>query len=100
LERAASAGRRAENNIIRPAAKTVAPDSPEEAVRSQLVGCERIASSNQLTATHECRELAGLAQDDYSRRTLTQMGEELDAEADLIEAEEKVAKAKPSDKVV
>lgn len=36
----------------------------------------------------QCRELAAIARDDYSRDTLTQMGVELDEEADRIEAEE------------
>lgn len=36
----------------------------------------------------QCRELAAVARDDYSRQTLTQMAIELDAEADAIEAEE------------
>jgi hypothetical protein len=36
----------------------------------------------------QCRELAALARDDYSRNTLRQMAVELDEEADRIEAEE------------
>ena len=36
----------------------------------------------------ECRELAAVARDEYSRQTLTQIALELDAEADAIEAEE------------
>ena len=36
----------------------------------------------------QCRQLAALARDDYSRKTLTQMAVELDEEADSIEAEE------------
>lgn len=36
----------------------------------------------------QCRELARLARDDYSRQTLTQLGVELDEEADKIDAEE------------
>ena len=35
----------------------------------------------------ECRRLAGDAKDDYSRRTLTRMADELDEEADRLEAE-------------
>lgn len=38
----------------------------------------------------QCRELAELAKDDYSRGTLTQMALELDEEADLLEGEEAV----------
>lgn len=33
----------------------------------------------------QCRELAKVARDGYSRKTLTQMADELDAEADEIE---------------
>lgn len=36
----------------------------------------------------QCRELAAVARDDYSRQTLTQMAVELDAKADAIEAGE------------
>ena len=36
----------------------------------------------------QCRELAAVARDDYSRQTLAQMAVELDAEADAIEASE------------
>jgi hypothetical protein len=36
----------------------------------------------------QCRELAKIAKDEYSRRTLAQMGIELKEEAELIEAEE------------
>jgi hypothetical protein len=36
----------------------------------------------------QCRELAKLARDDHSRRTLSNMAAELEAEADKIEAEE------------
>lgn len=36
----------------------------------------------------QCRELAAVARDDYSRQTLAQMAAELDAEADQIEAKE------------
>lgn len=36
----------------------------------------------------QCRELAAVARDDYSRQTLTQLAGELDAEADKIEADE------------
>jgi len=36
----------------------------------------------------QCRELAAVARDDYSRQTFTQMATELDAEADEIEAGE------------
>lgn len=36
----------------------------------------------------QCRELAAAARDDHSRRTLSQMASELDAEADIIDAEE------------
>jgi hypothetical protein len=36
----------------------------------------------------QCRELAALARDAYSRETLTQMSVELDEEADTLEAEE------------
>jgi hypothetical protein len=43
----------------------------------------------------QCSELARLARDGLSRQTLTQMGLELDEEADKIDAEE-VAKAKPA----
>jgi hypothetical protein len=35
----------------------------------------------------QCRELAALARDVYSRETLSQMAIELDEEADLIEKE-------------
>lgn len=35
----------------------------------------------------QCRELAAVARDPYSRQTLTQMADELEAEADLIGAE-------------
>lgn len=35
----------------------------------------------------QCRELARLARDDYSRETLGNMAVELDQEADLIERE-------------
>lgn len=36
----------------------------------------------------QCRELAVAARDDHSRRTLSQMADELEAEADKIAAEE------------
>lgn len=36
----------------------------------------------------QCRELAALAREPYSRDTLTQMAAELDEEADKIETEE------------
>jgi hypothetical protein len=36
----------------------------------------------------QCRELAAIARDDYSRDTLAQMAVELDQEADRIDAEE------------
>jgi len=36
----------------------------------------------------QCRELAERARDDYSRRTLTDMAAELEAEADKVDAEE------------
>ena len=36
----------------------------------------------------QCRELAALARDDFSRDTLSQMAVELDEEADRLEAEE------------
>jgi hypothetical protein len=36
----------------------------------------------------QCRELAAVARNDFSRETLTQMAAELDAEADEIEAGE------------
>ena len=35
----------------------------------------------------ECRRLAGDAKDQYSRRTLTRMADELDEEADRLEGE-------------
>lgn len=37
----------------------------------------------------QCRELALAARDDDSRRTLSQMADELEAEADKIEVEER-----------
>jgi len=37
----------------------------------------------------QCRELAAVARDEYSRKTLAQMAVELDEEADTIEAEER-----------
>ena len=40
----------------------------------------------------KCRELAEEAQDDYSRRTLTQMAIELDEEADQIDWEQSGAR--------
>lgn len=36
----------------------------------------------------QCRDLAAIARDDYSRQTLTQMADELEAEADVIDAEQ------------
>jgi hypothetical protein len=36
----------------------------------------------------QCRELAAIAKDNYSRRTLTQMASELEDEAMLVDAEE------------
>ena len=36
----------------------------------------------------QCRELAAVARDDYSREALSQMAVELDAEAEAIEAED------------
>jgi hypothetical protein len=36
----------------------------------------------------QCRELAAVARDDYSRRRLSQIADELEEEADLIDAEE------------
>ena len=36
----------------------------------------------------QCRELAAVARDHYSRQTLSQMAEELEAEAAAIEAQE------------
>jgi hypothetical protein len=36
----------------------------------------------------QCRELAAIAKDEYSRRTLTQMASELEDEASLMDAEE------------
>jgi hypothetical protein len=36
----------------------------------------------------QCRDLAAVARDDYSRQTLTQMASELDTVADQIEADE------------
>ena len=42
----------------------------------------------------QCRGLAAIARDDYSRKTLTQMAIELDEEAERIEAEE-AARRKP-----
>ena len=37
----------------------------------------------------QCRELANLAREEFSRGTLSQMAVELDEEADRIEAEER-----------
>ena len=40
----------------------------------------------------QCRELAKDARDDQSRQTLSEMAEELDAEADNIDEEETLAR--------
>lgn len=39
-----------------------------------------------------CRQLAKEARDEEARRTLSEMGDELDAEADRLEAEEAASK--------
>ena len=41
---------------------------------------------------HQCRELARDTRDEEARRTLTQMADELEAEADNIDAEEAAAR--------
>jgi hypothetical protein len=54
-----------------------------------LVGARMTEESERFRLrAKQCRELAALARDDYSRKTLTQMAVELDEEADTIEAEE------------
>lgn len=40
------------------------------------------------TRAHQCRELAKLAKDEYSRDTLTRMAVELEEEVRLIESDE------------
>jgi hypothetical protein len=55
------------------------------------------ASERFRTRAQQCRELATTARDAKARQTLSAMAEELDAEAELIEAEESGSGGQPAE---